>query len=231
MPGRPSPEVLAWAWEQFGSQAAIGTSYQGAGLVMMHLAKTAGLTFPVFTLDTGLLFPETLALKRRLEDFYGLKIEAIEPDLTVEQQADVHGAGIVETRPGPLLHRAQSPALARQIGGAGLLAHRPAAASNRPRGRRSRSLNFISWMKKPAGKSSRSIPWPNGRGSKYGRTYENTKYLTIRCTIRATAPLAACPARARPRTAQDERAGRWTGFKKVECGIHTFLPKKVDFQI
>jgi len=30
---------------------------------------------------------------------------------------------------------------------------------------------------------------------------------------------------------QGERAGRWTGFKKVECGIHTFLPKKVDFQI
>src|SRR5690348_18251147 len=29
----------------------------------------------------------------------------------------------------------------------------------------------------------------------------------------------------------NERAGRWTGFNKVECGIHTFLPKKVDFQI
>jgi phosphoadenosine phosphosulfate reductase len=30
---------------------------------------------------------------------------------------------------------------------------------------------------------------------------------------------------------ENERAGRWTGFNKVECGIHTFLPKKVDFQI
>ena len=29
----------------------------------------------------------------------------------------------------------------------------------------------------------------------------------------------------------DERAGRWIGFKKVECGIHTFMPKKLDFQI
>jgi len=29
----------------------------------------------------------------------------------------------------------------------------------------------------------------------------------------------------------NERAGRWTGFNKVECGIHTFLPRKVDFQI
>jgi len=30
---------------------------------------------------------------------------------------------------------------------------------------------------------------------------------------------------------EGERAGRWTGFNKVECGIHTFMPKKVDFQI
>jgi phosphoadenosine phosphosulfate reductase len=29
----------------------------------------------------------------------------------------------------------------------------------------------------------------------------------------------------------NERAGRWTGFNKVECGIHTFLSKKADFQI
>jgi len=89
--GKTTPELLAWAWERFGNQAAIGTSYQGAGLVMMHLASLAGLKFPVFTLDTGLLFPETLELKRRLEEFFGLKIESLDPDLTVEEQADIHG--------------------------------------------------------------------------------------------------------------------------------------------
>ena len=45
----------------------------------------------MFTLDTGLLFPETLALKARLEDFFGLKIESLEPDLTLEEQADING--------------------------------------------------------------------------------------------------------------------------------------------
>jgi phosphoadenosine phosphosulfate reductase len=24
----------------------------------------------------------------------------------------------------------------------------------------------------------------------------------------------------------DERAGRWSGFKKVECGIHTFMSRR-----
>src|SRR3974377_580897 len=85
--GQATEEILAWAWQRFGARAAIGTSFQGAGLVMLHLAKQNSLPFPVFTLDTGLLFPETIALKKRLEDFFGLAIEALAPDLTVEDQA------------------------------------------------------------------------------------------------------------------------------------------------
>ena len=88
---QPTQEILRWAWDRFGTRAAIGTSFQGAGLVMMHLAKQNNLPFPVFTLDTGLLFKETLELKTRLEDFYGSKIEPLEPDLTVEEQADING--------------------------------------------------------------------------------------------------------------------------------------------
>src|SRR3954464_5537058 len=79
-------QILRWAWERFGKRAAIGTSFQGAGLVMMHLAKINHFEFPVFTLDTGLLFPETIEVKKRLEEFYGFPIEGLQPDITVEQQ-------------------------------------------------------------------------------------------------------------------------------------------------
>ena len=39
------------------------------------------------------------------------------------------------------------------------------------------------------------------------------------------------PCTRRTANGENERAGRWIGFNKVECGIHTFMPKKVDFQI
>ena len=58
---QPTEEILAWAWKRFGARAAIGTSFQGAGLVKLDLALRNNLAFPVYTLDTGLLFPETLA--------------------------------------------------------------------------------------------------------------------------------------------------------------------------
>ena len=95
----PTEEILRWAWERFGARAAIGTSFQGAGLVMMHLARQHGLPFPVFTIDTGLLFPETAALHRRLEEFFGHPIETLVPDLTVAQQAAAHGPELWQRDP------------------------------------------------------------------------------------------------------------------------------------
>src|SRR2546425_468953 len=92
-------EILTWAWERFGERAAIGTSFQGAGLVMIHHAVKAGLPLPVFTLDTQLLFPETLETKRRLENFFELKIESLYPDQTPEQQAAELGPELWKTRP------------------------------------------------------------------------------------------------------------------------------------
>src|SRR5436190_4807837 len=92
-------QILRWAWERFGTRAAIGTSFQGAGLVMMHLAKINHFDFPVFTLDTGLLFPETLELHRRLETFYGFPIQGIEPDITVGEQEEAEGPELWKQNP------------------------------------------------------------------------------------------------------------------------------------
>ena len=90
-------EILTWTWERFGKQAAIGTSYQGSGLVIIHHARKLGLDFPVFTIDTGLLFPETAALKDRLEAFFGIQIEGLHPAQTVDEQRESYGAELWNT--------------------------------------------------------------------------------------------------------------------------------------
>src|SRR5262245_46753906 len=97
--GGSTESILRWAWKEFGRRAAIGTSFQGAGLVMIDIARQNGFDFPVFTLDTGLLFPETLALKKRLEDFFNIEIESLVPDLTVEQQEAALGPELWKQNP------------------------------------------------------------------------------------------------------------------------------------
>ena len=227
---QPTEEILGWAWRRFGKRAAIGTSFQGAGLVMIHLAKQNGFHFPVFTLDTGLLFPETLALKKRLEDFFGLPIESLEPDLTVQEQADINGPELWKHNPDlcctirkvmPLrdkladldcwmagLRRQQSNTRS-QIGLVELYAFDEAS------GRDIVKLNpMANWTREDVWKYLR------GQGIPYNPLHDQG-YGSIGCL----------PCTRKIGDGESERAGRWTGFNKVECGIHTFMPKKVDFQI
>jgi phosphoadenosine phosphosulfate reductase len=226
----PTEEVLKWAWERFGKRAAIGTSFQGAGLVMMHLAKQSGIQFPVFTLDPGLLFPETVALKKRLEDFFGFQIESIVPDLTLEQQADAQGPELWKREPDlcctmrkvlPLrgkladldcwitgLRRQQSDTRS----GIGII---ELYAFDESAGRDIVKLN-------PMANWSREAVWNYIKEHKipYNPLHDQG-YRSIGCQ----------PCTNKTASGENERAGRWTGFNKVECGIHTFMSKKADFQI
>ncbi|MFM8904938.1 MAG: phosphoadenosine phosphosulfate reductase family protein, partial [Verrucomicrobiota bacterium] len=89
--GLSAEDRLRWAHETFGDRAGIGTSFQPAGVVILHLARTAGLPIRAFTLNTGLLFPETIAFKAEIERILGIKVDDVEPEQTVEQQAAAHG--------------------------------------------------------------------------------------------------------------------------------------------
>jgi phosphoadenosine phosphosulfate reductase len=221
-------EVLAWAWQRFGQRAAIGTSFQGAGLVIMHIAKQQQLRFPVFTLDTGLLFPETLELKKRLEDYFDCQIESLEPDLTVEQQAATLGPNLWKRDPDLCCTMRKVVPLQSKLAGldcwiTGLRRQQADARSG------TELIELYSFVPdkdivklNPVANWSREAVWKYIHEHKipYNPLHDQG-YLSIGCW----------PCTAKAAEGDNERAGRWTGFAKVECGIHTFMEKKVDFQI
>jgi len=65
---------------RFGERAAIGTSGQLTGSVMIDMAATAGVKPRIFTIDTLRLFPETYKLFEEIEKKYGVAVERIQPD-------------------------------------------------------------------------------------------------------------------------------------------------------
>lgn len=218
--------ILEWTWERFGTNAAIGTSFQGSGLVIIDHAVRLGLGFPVFTIDTGLLFPETLALKKRLEEFFGLEIESLEPAQTVAEQRDAYGCDLWTVNPDtcctlrkvlPLqkrlagldvwitgLRRGQSETRART----GIL---ELYEFDRLRGNHILKLN-------PMANWSREAVWEyiRERGIPYNPLHDRG-YRTIGCW----------PCTKASGEGGGERAGRWEGFDKTECGIHTFLGSNI----
>lgn len=77
---KDSQELIVTLFKRFGDRAAIGTSGQLTGVVMIDLAIRAGVKPRVFTIDTKRLFKETYELFDELEKRYGISIERIQPD-------------------------------------------------------------------------------------------------------------------------------------------------------
>lgn len=84
-------ELLGWAKTTFGERVAILSALQRAGCTVCHKAFAAGLRFDVLFVDTGVLFPETLATRDRLAAAYGLNIITLSPELSMEEQTEKFG--------------------------------------------------------------------------------------------------------------------------------------------
>jgi len=73
-------KLIGEIFRRFVNRAAIGTSGQLTGVVMIDMAVAAGVKPRIFTIDTLRLFPETYELFEALEKKYGVTVERIGPD-------------------------------------------------------------------------------------------------------------------------------------------------------
>jgi phosphoadenosine phosphosulfate reductase len=78
-------EILAYAVGAYSPQVAV--SFSGAeDVVLIDLAKRAGLPFRVFSLDTGRLHPETYRYIERVREHFDIEIELFSPQAEAVQR-------------------------------------------------------------------------------------------------------------------------------------------------
>jgi phosphoadenosine phosphosulfate reductase len=78
-------EVIRWGLEAFGDDCAI--SFSGAeDVALIDMASKLGLSFSVFSLDTGRLHPETYEFIDRVRTHYGVEIHIVSPRADTVQQ-------------------------------------------------------------------------------------------------------------------------------------------------
>lgn len=215
-------ELLCWCWNYFGDKAAIGTSFQGSGLVIIDHAIRNGCNFPIFTIDTGLLFPETLELKKKLEDFWDVKIQSVHPEQTIEEQKKTMGPELWKTNPDSCCQMRKVLPLQSRLSSLDVWI----TGLRRGQSDQRKSTNVLEMYEfdklresyifklNPMVNWSREKVWSyiNDHKIPYN-TLHDKGYRSIGCW----------PCTKAISDGQDERAGRWEGFNKTECGIHTFL--------
>jgi phosphoadenosine phosphosulfate reductase len=74
----PSRDVLRDAVERFGDGLVVACSFQKEESVLLDLLLPIAPAARVFTIDTGVLFGETLETWRAFEERWGLKVEVVD---------------------------------------------------------------------------------------------------------------------------------------------------------
>jgi phosphoadenylyl-sulfate reductase (thioredoxin) len=211
--GRPAAEVLALAAERWPA-IRFGTGFGPEGCLLVDLIARHRLPVEIFTLDTGLLFPETYALWRRLQDRYGVVIHAVRPALTVAEQSARLGDRLWERDPDRCCAIRKLEPLRGALAGA-----QAWVTSIRRDQTHDRSAAVLAeWDERFAlVKVNPLAHWTSAAVWAYLRAHDvpvnplhAQGYPSIGCTP-CTTPVAAGEA---------ARAGRWRGREKTECGLH-----------
>jgi phosphoadenosine phosphosulfate reductase len=209
-------EIISWAAQRYGAGLTMATAFGPEGCVILSmLAKVAPQTY-VFNLDTGYQFLETLDVRDRIARKYGIEVDMLQPELTVPEYEAKHGGPLYKTNPNQccfdrkikLLHRGVQGKLAWMSG------IRRDQSSDRAR------AAIVGWDKKfrlvkisPLANWTKQDVWKRILAEEvpYNPLHDQG-YPSIGCWPCTQAVVSG---------ESDERAGRWSGTAKTECGLHS----------
>ena len=204
---------LTWALSIFGEEMAQVTSFGPAGIVVLdHLARLhPGIR--VITIDTNFLFPETYQLWEEIERRYAITLEVRRAATTPAMQTEYYGPRLWELEPDVCCHVRKVTPLADAL--TGLRAW--IAGLRRDQSTSRAGTMLVDWDHRHGlYKLNPLAMWPKARVWHYLRTHDlpynklhDQGYASVGCTH--------CT---RPAVDDDERAGRWQGQVKSECGLH-----------
>lgn len=208
-------DILRWGWETFGDTMAVVTSFQPTGIATLHMLKQITKRMPpILTLDTGLLFEETYATIKAVEDYFGLYVVHATPTLELDEQAVRYGDKLWERDPDTCCHwRKVIP-----LKGALAVYNAWTTGVRRDQSPGRANTPIISWDERTD--TFRICPfvnWTNEMIWTYIHAYNlpynplhDQNYPSIGCRT-CTQPVA---------NGQYSREGRWANYGKTECGIH-----------
>ena len=208
-------EIIRWSVERYFPKLTMATAFGPEGCVILHMLAEIEPRTPVFNLDTGYQFEETLALRDRIAERYGIEVEMQRAATTVEQYEAQHGGPLYKTNPDQCCFDRKVKVLQQAVVGmqAWMSGIRRDQTPDRAR------AAIVGWDKKfglvkisPLANWTKKDVW--NLIAKHDIPYNplhDQGYTSIGCWPCTRAVMFG----------EDERAGRWSGHAKTECGLHT----------
>src|ERR1700675_3202220 len=97
--GQTPQAVLRWAVETYHPRLTMATAFGAEGCCLIHMLAEIEPGVRIFNLETGYQFTETLELRERIKQRYGIEVEFIRPELAVPEYEAEHGGPLYKHRP------------------------------------------------------------------------------------------------------------------------------------
>ncbi|HEY8343530.1 MAG TPA: phosphoadenylyl-sulfate reductase [Calditerricola sp.] len=208
-------ELLALAVEHFGTKVALACSFGAEDVVLVDMLVKINPEVPIFYLDTDKHFRETYETRDRLTARYGISFVQVKPALTLKEQAERYGDRLWERDPNLCCNLRKVEPLKTFL------------------------RDFEAWItgirreQAPTRANARKVEWDAKFGVVKFNPLADWTFKDVWRYIHENDvpynplhdrgyPSIGCECCTRPvRPGEDFRAGRWAGFNKTECGLHT----------
>jgi phosphoadenosine phosphosulfate reductase len=212
---QPPEALLTWATQTFHPRLALTCSFSGpSGMVLLDMVVRSGLDMTVIFLDTDLLFPETYELAALAEQRYGIPIQRRRPALSLEEQDRQEGPHLYARDPDRCCHLRKVTPLTETLRNydAWISGIRRDQSNTRA------TVHLLEWNTRHNLVKINPLAFWSDRQV---WTYIHTHRVPYNPLLDQGYPSIGCTPCTRPASASNPRAGRWVGFAKTECGLHT----------
>ena len=211
--GLSAEDFLLWAVGEFGDELCVTCSWQKQSSVLVHMLATLGLKPAIVELDTHLFFRESYETRERLVEKYDLTL--VRPQIpSIAEQHKSEGPNLWETDPDRCCHVRKVEPLVEALEPfsawiSGI--RRDQSPSRASIGKTQWSERYSMWKLHPLADWDEKRVWSYivSNDIPYNPLHD-VGYRSIGC-IPCTRPI---------RSDEEERAGRWAGSDKLECGLH-----------
>lgn len=212
-------DILRWAWDTFENDLVVTSSFQSQSVPLLHLISCTLPEVEILFLDTGYHFPETLEFRDQLVQQWGLKVKNIRSKETMAPGTPLNNE-IYRSNPDLCCYRNKVKPLHDYLKNkkawiTGIRRDQTTARGNIPYIQADnpglyKICPFAAWTQKDIFRYIAEHDLPTHPLLSQG-------YLSVGCAP-CTRPIFE---------GESERAGRWAGQHKIECGIHLSVPENV----
>ena len=215
-------EIITWAVDTFWPQVAMSSSFQTQSVPLLHMVSRINRNLLIFFIDTGYHFWETATFREKLASDWQLNVL----DLYRDSRWDVFAKQYTRTLPldDPNLCCYLHKVMPLQKAMKDMLAW--ISGIRRDQTNTRANAKILELQSNGLLKINPMLNWTKADVQRYMEEHNLPSHPLLEKGYRS---VGCAPCTVAIGAGDDDRAGRWQGHGKTECGLHTQMFNQMDF--